>query len=98
MKFIYLGDRSKARTNVITIAYELEADNVVRFGIAFSNKNDLYSKEFGKSLAVERYELPYRHFIGPKGSYFTIIEKLQGIEMPGWAYDMVANELLTFEE
>jgi len=99
MKFIYLGDRSKARTNVITIAYKLEPHNVARFGIAFSNKNDLYSKEFGKSLAIERYEQPHRHFIDKtKGSYFAILESLEEIEMPSWAYDMIEKELLTFDE
>src|SRR5574343_935079 len=60
MKIMYIGDTSKSHTNVITIATELEyypdSGHCVRFGFAFSNKNDKFSKQLGRKIAIGRYE------------------------------------------
>ena len=69
IKFHYFGDTSKAYTNVITIASELNiesADNgikypVIRFGYSLSNANDHYKKKLGKQIALNRFHTePYR--------------------------------------
>jgi hypothetical protein len=63
IKFHYLGDTSVSHTNVIAIASELtdiEDEKFIKFGAAFSNKNDRYDKALGKHLAIQRFnENPY---------------------------------------
>ena len=101
--YIYLGDRSKARTNVITIAYEIEKAEfndtrldveVIKFGIAFSNNKDLYDKTLGKKLAGYRCNgMPYRFFKTKFGIKHTILSGLQKQELPSWAYGLVNSAL-----
>ena len=56
VKFKYLGDTSKAYTNVITVVsylYKLEDIYYINFGYSFSNKKDKYNKTLGKLKALE---------------------------------------------
>lgn len=101
--YIYLGNRSKARTNVITIAYKIEKAEfndtrlnveVIKFGIAFSNIKDLYNKTSGKKLAGYRCgNMPYRFFKTKFGITHTILTGLLRQDLPSWAYDMIIEYL-----
>ena len=101
--YIYLGDRSKARTNVITIAYEIEKAEfndtnlnveVIKFGIAFSNSKDLYDKTLGKKLASYRCNgMPYRFFKTKFGITHTIFTGMLKQDLPSWAHDMSVEYL-----
>jgi hypothetical protein len=88
IKFHYIGDTSKAYTNVITIAselnYESAADGkeypIVRFGFSLSNTKDRYSKRLGKYIAIKRFtEEPYRIIVSPhnnKPTFNVIVQKM----------------------
>jgi hypothetical protein len=46
-KYHYFGDRSKARTNVITFA-TIKEGSTIKFAFSCSHDSDLYSKRLGK--------------------------------------------------
>lgn len=54
IKYIYIGNRGLAHTNVITIAYEVNERYELSFSVAFSNQQDTYNKYIGKELAENR--------------------------------------------
>lgn len=59
-KYIYVGNRGFAHTNVITIAYTINLNNKLLFGASFSNYKDSYDKFYGKLLAEQRlHNQPY---------------------------------------
>lgn len=105
VKYYFLGDTSLARTNVITIAYELETAvggdlsliPVVKFGVAFSSTADVYSKKIGKRIATNRMKTePRRECVSD--SHFqsvqnAILKNILNNEVPTWAYDVVSYEI-----
>ena len=54
-KYHFFGDRSKARTIVITFATVKESNsNIVKFSFSCSNINDIFDKAYGKMKALAR--------------------------------------------
>lgn len=99
IKYYYIGDTSKARTNVITVAYDLEDEyegiRPLRFGVSFSNKADVYNKHIGKQVAMSRYlNQPRREcLVAPDWNDIqkTIISNITKNEAPTWAYDVAES-------
>lgn len=55
IKFHYYGLTGLARTNVVTVASHYDRESkTLTLGYALSNKNDVYSKKYGKELALAR--------------------------------------------
>ena len=105
VKYYFLGDTSLARTNVITIAYELETAvggdlsliPVVKFGVAFSSTADVYSKKIGKRIATNRMKTEPRRECMLASNFQSvqnaILKNILNNEAPTWAYDIVSYEI-----
>jgi hypothetical protein len=104
VKFKYFGDTSKAYTNVITVASELSYNEkekvyVVRFGFAYSNIEDKYNKNIGKSEALDRFgDDFYEVIFNEKPNYLMIDEKilkfiLTEFKTPTWAKKLIRKYL-----
>ncbi len=101
IKFHYFGDRSKAFSNVITVAsnYDIET-NTLYMGVAFSSKEDRYDKEAGRQLAAERlenkqYKVAFHEPFQRSYSIFHEIVKTtilrREVAQPSWAKSIVDN-------
>ena len=98
IKFNYFGDTSKAYTNVITIVSEIEYTtdyNVLRFGVAYSNKTDVYDKKIGRRIALGRFnKSPYRVVLPKEYSFNFIINTMldfiieEVADRPNWVEDI----------
>lgn len=98
IKYHYFGDTSKAYTNVITVASELDKRmtsageaTVVKIGFSLSNEKDLYKKRIGKQIATNRFNSDYSHTLFIKGevTFNNIIKTiaeflLKDEELPLW--------------
>jgi hypothetical protein len=105
VKYYFLGDTSLARTNVITIAYELETAvggdlsliPVVKFGVAFSSTIDVYSKKIGKRIATNRMKTEPRRECMLASNFQSvqnaILKNILNNAAPTWAYDVVSYEI-----
>lgn len=102
IKYIYIGDRCSAKTNVITIAYVIE-NNEIKFGLACSNKLDKYDKQKGKTIALNRLQHDPFNIINieDKTSY-RVVEKLIVDHLlfnfvlakaPSWAKQLLTDRL-----
>lgn len=107
-QYIYLGDRSQAHTNVITICYDIEIAEfanpelnckVIRFGVSFSNKKDKYSKLVGKKIAEIRYHSnPCRVFKTKYGTLHSILTAMQKNEHVSWADEILDEQIFLIEK
>jgi hypothetical protein len=100
IKYIYIGERSYARTNVITIAFAI-MNNILYFGVAFSNKADLYNKDIGKQLAFDRmFDLQYTQNVKNVNTHYKVISNvilktlLNTKNYPKWAQSYIIRDIM----
>lgn len=104
IKFHFIGDTSKAYSNVIVIASEIvdlsdDGDKIykaIKFQFALSNDKDRYDKGLGKELAMIRfktkpYYLPINDF-----TFVSIVEQMvKFIQLdtnsPKWVNDVIGK-------
>jgi hypothetical protein len=100
VKYHYFGNRGLSYTNVITVATTIEGDELF-WAYAFSNKNDLYSKNNGKVKAVSRLRSNSQSFstVCPLNANYhnirAIIEAhlINNSDMfPSWVGELVVSE------
>jgi hypothetical protein len=103
VKYYFLGDTGKARTNVITIAYVIEETvtssgeviDVIRFGVAYSCVSDVYNKQLGKRIALNRFNDEPRRVIVKDKNFNTYLKSIVGNiinnEAPNWAYRLIES-------
>lgn len=53
VRYMYIGNRRKSKTHVITVAYTRD-DHKIYFGVTYCRNDDLYDKKYGRELAKER--------------------------------------------
>jgi hypothetical protein len=94
-QFVYFGDRSKHKTNVITVAYILHC-NHIQFEFVCSRNDDIYDKEEGKSLAFERLARDPIQITFTNNVYSTIANhmlEMRQQSLPSWGRKMLRKYL-----
>lgn len=95
-QFIYFGDRSKHKANVITVAYVRQED-ILQFEYACSRSDDLYNKDEGKCLAVERLSRDPIVIPVVDNVYSTITSHMLSTRkpsLPSWARKLLRQYLV----
>ena len=107
--FHYIGDTSKHKTNVISLLYHVnKATSKILFTVAYSNKDDIYSKQKAKNLLFERFEdgryyeidyIPNENVIDQLVFGLRLVQKNEWfhinakfVKHPAWAYKLFKTD------
>jgi hypothetical protein len=108
--FHFIGDTSKHQTNVISLLYYVNKEiGKISFTVAYSNKEDIYSKQKAKDLLFTRLEQDDYYTIDYRPDENVIDQLVMGLRLaqkdewfrinprfikhPVWAYKLYTKDM-----